>query len=185
MNKTELLEHLERLSHKSNEEWITSLNKRKLEELEFHNRDRDQESVRKMDEDTYELLHGNKKFYNTVHLVRQYTQNWIQAHSKDKIFLDYACGNGGNAISAAKAGAALSIGLDISNISVMNARHFASEQGVSANTYFLQGDCENTGLPEECIDVCICSGMLHHLDLSYAFYELRRILKQGGDNSGN
>ena len=31
-----------------------------------------------------------------------------------------------------------------------------------------------------CIDVCICSGMLHHLDLSYAFPELRRILKKGG-----
>ena len=33
---------------------------------------------------------------------------------------------------------------------------------------------------QHCIDAIICSGMLHHLDLSYAFYELRRILKPGG-----
>ena len=180
MNKNELIEYLDRLSQKSNDEWMNSLNKRKLEELQFHNRDRDQDSVERLDKDTYEALHGNKKFYKTVQLVRQYTQNWIHTKSKDKIFLDYACGNGGNAMLAAKAGAALAIGLDISNVSVMNARRFASEQGVSTNTYFLQGDCENTGLPDECIDVCICSGMLHHLDLSYAFYELRRILKRGG-----
>jgi len=35
-------------------------------------------------------------------------------------------------------------------------------------------------LPDDSIDVVICSGMLHHLDLSYAFPELRRILSLGG-----
>ena len=37
-----------------------------------------------------------------------------------------------------------------------------------------QGDCENTGLPNTCVDVILCCGMLHHLDLSYAFPEIRR-----------
>jgi SAM-dependent methyltransferase len=44
----------------------------------------------------------------------------------------------------------------------------------------LQADAENTELPENSIDTIICSGMLHHLDLSYAFPELRRILAPGG-----
>ena len=47
-------------------------------------------------------------------------------------------------------------------------------------TWFVQADAENTLLPDNSIDVVICSGMLHHLDLSYAFPELRRILRPGG-----
>jgi len=99
---------------------------------------------------------------------------------KGRIFLDYACGNGEMAIRAAKAGAALAIGLDISRVSVENAERSAAEQGVLENTFFVQGDCENTGLPSETVDVVLCSGMLHHLDLSYAFPELRRVMKPGG-----
>lgn len=180
MTMQELLRELEILSKKSNEEWLSGLEERKLKEIEFHNRDRDGKFVSQLPEDTYEKLHGNKRFYNTVQLSTNYVENWINHRSKGKIFLDYACGNGLTAIEAAKAGAELAIGLDISNVSIENARKFAKEEGVSDNTYFVQGDCENTGLPKECIDVCICSGMLHHLDLNYAFCELRRILKTGG-----
>lgn len=180
MNKQELHQKLKELDKKTNDEWLASLNERKIKELEFHNRDRDLTIIKNLPKDTYEELHGNKKFYKTVELSRSYTENWIKTNSKGKIFLDYACGNGFNAIKAAKAGAELAIGIDISNVSIENARKFANEKGVSDNTYFVQGDCENTSLPDECIDVCICSGMLHHLDLSYAFCELRRILKAGG-----
>lgn len=35
-------------------------------------------------------------------------------------------------------------------------------------------------MPDGSVDAIICSGMLHHLDLSYAFPELRRILAPGG-----
>ena len=49
-----------------------------------------------------------------------------------------------------------------------------------ANIVFFQDDCEATSLPDNSIDAIICSGMLHHLDLSYSFHELRRILKPGG-----
>jgi len=180
MTKDQLICKLNILSQKSNEEWLAGLERRKLNELEFHNSDRDQNKLKTYDKDTFEKLQGNKKFYKTVQLSTNYVENWIKQHSKGKIFLDYACGNGFNAIRAAKAGAELSIGLDISDISIKNAKAFAEKEGVSGNTFFLQGDCENTGLPNECIDVCICSGMLHHLDLSYAFCELRRIINKGG-----
>jgi ubiquinone/menaquinone biosynthesis C-methylase UbiE len=50
---------------------------------------------------------------------------------------------------------------------------------VERTTFFLQGDCERTEFPDSCIDVVVCAGMLHHIDLSNAFPELRRIMKPG------
>lgn len=179
MNKDLLIEQLNSISKKTNEEWLAGLNDRKREELSFHDKCRQHGAVKDLPKDIYDKLHGNKKFYRTVDLSTAYVDSWIRAHGAGKMFLDYACGDGMNAIKAAKAGADLAIGVDISRISVQNARNSAKEQGLS-NAYFLQGDCEHTGLPDNCIDAAICSGMLHHLDLSYAFYELRRILKPGG-----
>jgi 2-polyprenyl-3-methyl-5-hydroxy-6-metoxy-1,4-benzoquinol methylase len=174
MNKQELLQKLDILNHKTNEEWLACLEKRKLKELEFHNKHRLRDARNQLSQDTYEKLYGNKKFYSTVKLSSDYVNSWISQHSRGKIFLDYACGNGVNAINAARAGAELAIGLDISDISIKNARKFAEEKGVLDNTSFVQADCEKTGLPNECVDLIICSGVLHRLDLSYAFFELRR-----------
>lgn len=175
-----LIEQLALLKEKSNQQWLTDLEPRKLKELEFHNLHRDQDTLIDLPQDTYEKLYGNKRFYGTVELSSKYVQNWIKSNSPNRIVLDYACGNGGNAIAAARAGADLVIGIDISDISIQNARVFSEQQGTSQNTFFVQADCENTELPDKSIDVIICSGMLHHLDLSYALFELRRILKPGG-----
>jgi len=171
---------LEEIERFTNAEWMASLDERKRKELEFHDRDRDRESITKLDQDTYEKFYGNKKYYTTTALSKDYVNHWIDEHGRDKVFLDYACGNGINAIRAAKAGAKLSIGLDISSISVENARNDARAAGVESNTYFIQADAEKTKLPDDSIDTIICSGMLHHLDLSFAFPELRRILAPGG-----
>ena len=131
------------------------------------------------DVENYNELFGNRKYYSTVRRSRSFVQEWIKKNSKDKVFLDYACGEGENAITAAKAGAVLSLGFDISSVSVTNARNEAAKEKLS-NVRFFQADAENTALPDACIDVILCSGMLHHLDLSYAFPEMRRILKPGG-----
>lgn len=80
---------------------------------------------------------------------------------------------------AAKNGASLALGFDISDVSVQNCREAAQQRGLT-NTRFFQADAENTMLPNDSIDRMICSGKLHHLDLSYAFPEIRRILKPGG-----
>ncbi len=133
-----------------------------------------------MDQDTYERFYGNKKYYQATNRSKTYVDDWISTHARNKVFLDYACGNGVNAIKGAKAGAALSIGLDISSVSVANASQDAAAAGVSKNTYFVQADAENTKLPDSAIDAIVCSGMLHHLDLAQAFPELQRILAPGG-----
>jgi len=175
-----LRSQLERLSSDGGDEILQNLELRKREELEFHDqwRNRDKGHVEQEDHGR-EFEHGNEKFYVTVAASRDYTRDWIARHAKGKVFLDYACGDGQNALRAASSGAALAIGLDLSDISVQNGRRAAAAQGLE-NTYFLQADCEHTGLPDASVDVMICSGMLHHLDLSYAFPEMRRILKPGG-----
>ena len=176
-----LLERINEIDKISDQEWKAGLAERKLKELEFHDRDREQSRIEKtISSDTYEKYYGNKKYYLATKRSRQFVKDWIATESKDKVFLDYACGNGGNAIFAAQTGAALSLGFDISGVSVENARDAAVAAGLNDNIRFFQADAENTKLPDNSIDAIICSGMLHHLDLSYAFPEMNRILKPGG-----
>jgi ubiquinone/menaquinone biosynthesis C-methylase UbiE len=174
---------LENINRITDKEWMDSLNERKRLELQFHDRDRDRKKIddlQNQDQDTFERFYGNKKYYDATEDSKKYVDNWIASHAPGKVFLDYACGNGDGAIKAAKAGAALAIGLDISSVSVNNARADAAAAGVSGNTMFIQADAENTKLPEGSIDYVLCRGMLHHLDLSYAFPELRRVLARNG-----
>lgn len=176
----ELEEQLDKLATVPDENWMSSLTERKRRELEFHDRDRDRTQESQMDQDTYERFYGNRKYYAATQESREYRENWIRTNARGKVFLDYACGNGGQAILAAQSGARLALGIDISSVSVQNAARDAEVAGVASNTRFVQADCENTLLPDNSIDVIICSGMLHHLDLSFAFPEMRRILKPGG-----
>ncbi|MBB6091605.1 ubiquinone/menaquinone biosynthesis C-methylase UbiE [Povalibacter uvarum] len=181
MSTRELLKaKLDEIGGISNETWFNGLSDRKRAELQFHDRDRDRKALTQIDQDTYERFYGNKKYYQATDDSKRYVDDWIKTHVPGKVFLDYACGNGVNAIKAARAGAALSLGLDISRVSVQNATEDAAAQGLSATARFIQADAEDTKLPDSSIDVIICSGMLHHLDLSYAFPELRRILAPGG-----
>ncbi|MBI2389030.1 MAG: class I SAM-dependent methyltransferase [Deltaproteobacteria bacterium] len=175
-----LREYIARLEASREADWLGKLEQRKLDELAFHNKSRATYEQREtLPQDVYEQLHGNKKFYATTKLSNDYLTNWVRTHSAGRIVLDYACGNGGVTRKAAQAGAALAMGMDISDVSVANARRLAAEEGLG-NAVFFQGDCEKTGLPDNSVDVILCSGMLHHLDLSYAFPEMRRILKPGG-----
>lgn len=178
MNVHDLRKYICELDKITNEEWLGSLSDRKLKELEFHDKDRDKNRVKKsISSDTYEKFYGNKKYYKTTQRSFSYKDEWISTNCKGKVFLDFACGNGNNARFAAENGAKLSIGFDISRVSVLNARESSSKLN---NIIFFQADAENTKLPNDCIDTIICSGMLHHLDLSYALPELRRILKPRG-----
>lgn len=162
-----LIPILKVLDKRSTQEWLSTLPERKIEEAVFHDKSHNTKES------------GNSKFYSIASSSDEYLFHWIDKHAPGKTVLDYACGNGMCAIRAAQAGAALSIGLDISRESIDNARHLAREKCVKDNSFFLVGDCENTRLPDNCIDAVICSGMLHHIDLSYAFPELRRIMKPG------
>ncbi len=178
---TRLISVIDAIDQIGNEHWIAGLNDRKLKELQFHDRDRDEAfALQSKASDTYERFYGNKKYYRATRRSSEYVEDWIKREcALGGVFLDYACGNGANARLAAKAGASLALGFDISSVSVKNAREIAARESVKNIRYF-QADAEDTRLPAGSIDRVICSGMLHHLDLSYALPELRRVLKPGG-----
>ena len=175
-----LQQRLKQIEAIADEQWLSSLSDRKRKELEFHDADRDAARIETLDKETHEKIYGNRKYYDATGMSKDYVDQWLQENCRGRIFLDYACGNGRNAIKAAKWGAALAIGIDISRVSVENAKREADREGLQETTWFVQADAENTLLPDNSVDLIVCSGMLHHLDLSYAFPELRRILKPGG-----
>ncbi len=41
-------------------------------------------------------------------------------------------------------------------------------------------DAEQLTFPDQTFDLIVCNGVLHHLDLRYAYPELARVLKPGG-----
>jgi SAM-dependent methyltransferase len=177
MRDDDVMEHISKLVDSKN---VVELNARKAAELEYHNRVRDYGDMETLDRADYEKLCGNKKYYSTASKSQGYVSSWIERYSPGSIFLDYACGDGHLARHAASAGSKASIGIDISDVSIENCKESARIEGLAGKTYFYQGDCENTQLPDDSVDVVICSGMLHHLELKKAFPELKRILRKGG-----
>jgi ubiquinone/menaquinone biosynthesis C-methylase UbiE len=153
--------------------WVENLEERKKEEATFHDLVRD---------DSMEESHrSNLKFYKIVKKSKTYVRQWLKNHVNGKVFLDYACGEGRHAeYVLANATPSLLVGIDISPFSVRLAAQKAKDLGFQDKCFFLQGDCENTELPDNSMDVILCSEMLHHLDLKKALNELYRILAPGG-----
>src|SRR5688572_29409216 len=100
----ELKEALTELARVTNSQWMQSLNQRKLDELKFHDENRDSSRVEQLDSDTYEKFYGNKKYYASVGKSRAYADEWLKQNVPGKVFLDFACGNGASAIKAAEYG---------------------------------------------------------------------------------
>ena len=180
METAQLVRELQNIEKVTDAEWLASLDERKKRELEFHDAHRDRSASAALPQDTYEKLYGNRKYYKATSMSTDHFDRWLADNAPGRVVLDYCCGDGHRAIAAAKAGASLAIGIDISRTSVENAARDAAAAGVGDNTYFVQADAENTRLPDASVDVVIASGVLHHLDLSHVFPELRRILTPGG-----
>ena len=156
--------------------WVGQLEDRKREEAEFH------DGYRHGHVNEQHGTSSNHRFYEAASIVSDHVDAWLERWAKvpPATFLDYACGDGTQTIKAAKAGADLAVGIDISETSVRNATENAANSGGAERTRFLQRDCEDTQLPSDSFSACLCSGMLHHLDLSRAFPELARVMRPGG-----
>jgi SAM-dependent methyltransferase len=178
--RAKLLEAIHAIQERNSAEWFAKLDERKHAEAGHHDQQRDAEIRSKLTETQFAEEHGNKKFYLTTEKSKVYVDSWLAERVREKVALDFACGNGLAVVKFAKMGAKMAIGIDISEVSIRNAKALAEREGVLDRCYFLQADCENTGLPDASVDVLLCSGVLHHMDLSYAFPEMRRILVPGG-----
>ena len=177
--RQKLSEALEHLRTRTSADFSVTLDERKRQERLWANFSRDMNSPH-VSGKTQEQERGNAKWYATTQLSLEYRDAWLLERVPGKVFLDYACGAGLETLKAARMGAALAIGLDVSNVSIANATEAARREGLSDRCVFIEGDCEATGLPDESVDTVLCSYMLHHLDLTHAYPELHRILKPGG-----
>jgi 2-polyprenyl-3-methyl-5-hydroxy-6-metoxy-1,4-benzoquinol methylase len=149
----------------------------KLEEIEFHDRrERDRLS---MTPDAYQAKYSNKKWYATTAKSEQFFANWIAANVPGKTVLDYCCGLGGTSLQLARAGAMV-YGIDISPESVATARATLKAAGLDERSRFEVMDAENLTYSGNTFDIIVCTGVLHHLDVSKAFAELARVLKPSG-----
>src|SRR5262249_29271350 len=138
------------------------------------------EDRKQIEASTWDSLHTRSSsprsaIYRAAKISRLYTESWIQSNAPGKTFLDLCCGNGAFTNLAAQCGAKESIGIDISHASVEIARSTKV-----AGSRFIEGDCENTGLPNSSVGVALCASSIQHLALEPFLLELRRILVPGG-----
>ena len=120
MNNLILRNYLSTVPRKDSN-WINNLEQRKIEEINFHNLDREKKDDVIIQKQKDLDIHANRKFYSITNGTREFILNWVAINSKGKVFLDYACGDGSFAMFAAKEGASIAIGIDRSDVSINNA----------------------------------------------------------------
>lgn len=151
---------------------------RKEAEMAFHDqRERDH---RTMSEEEWLAKYSNKRWYSVVESSRKYVNDWIAQNVPGKSVLDFGCGLGGMSLQLAQAGAAKIHSIDISPESVRSAKDLLAENGFGDRHDAQVMDAEAMTFPDSSMDVIICSGVLHHMDVSKAFPELARVLKPTG-----
>ena len=151
---------------------------RKFEEVEFHNRLRD--AATKADPEAYRALTANKKYYAIAHASMDYYKQWLAQHCRDKVVLDFGCGDGEYSLFLAQSGVRKVIGVDLSDVSVENTRRRLAEAGLADRGEFHVMDCEALEFPDATFDVVCEAGVLHHLNLEKAVSEMARVVKPDG-----
>lgn len=151
---------------------------RKNKEKEFHNFLRDG----KYGEEAAESLRytANTKWYAASRQSRLFVNEWLVKYCPDKKVLNYCCGNGRMSLIIANSGAAQVTGIDISEVSIKNARDYLVKENSGKEVDFLVMDAERTAFDNDKFDLIYESGALHHLDISRAYPEIARILKPDG-----
>ena len=131
-------------------------------------------------EEEYEYHFSNTKFYSITKSSFAYRDKTLYAEIKDKVALDYCCGNGEIGIEMAQSGAKEVHGIDISEVSVTNASSLAKDHEVAEICNFVQMDAENMQYADNFFDIVHEYGALHHVDLEASLKEVSRVLKKDG-----
>ncbi len=153
------------------------MEERKRKEAEFHDIVRSKATLDDPAKRGYYT--SNKKFYSIARASRLYFETWIRDRCSGKRILDFGCGDGEYTLLAA-ASNAIAVGVDISPVSIDNARSEAKRRHLADRTSFYVQDVEALDFPDASFDLVCESGVLHHLDLDKAFSEMVRVLKRDG-----
>ncbi len=176
----------------------SDLEERKIKEIEHSRKRREvlrgfervsdtnsSEEIENLDEliknkEQFNYYFSNMKYYSVTKSSERYKEKWLSAYCKKDIkVLDFACGNGENAIFASQCGAT-AIGIDISPEGIDNAKNNANSLGLGDKCEFLVMDGENLEFEDSSFDLCVEYGALHHVDLDKALTEISRVLNPKG-----
>jgi len=108
------------------------------------------------------------------------TYTRLETEAPGRRVLEYGCGQGeASLIIAKKYNPKSVVGIDISDVSVDQARSEAAALGLD-NTSFEVMNAEKMDFPDDEFDLVCGFGILHHLNLDVALRELARVLKSDG-----
>ncbi len=134
-------------------------------EAEYHDKVDERRKARKNINELVADLYGS---------AGGYSLNLIEV--KDKVVLDYGCGEGNNALKLLENGTKQVVGIDISKGAIHIARRDVSNPRVS----FMVMSAEELAFLNESFDIIYGTGIIHHLNLAKTLKEIHRILKRGG-----
>jgi len=97
---------------------------------------------------------------------------------RGKIVLDLGCGSGENLALLLAHGASV-IAIDLSPELIALARKRVELSHFKAPV-FMVGSALEIPLSDSCVNAVLCASLLHHLDVSRAMSEIRRVLKPDG-----
>ena len=115
-----------------------------------------------------------QRFYSITGASHRYYRQLITRDCANKSVLEYGCGPGSYAFALAALGAHVT-GVDISPVAIDLARQTARDQGLDISLSVM--NAESLDLPDASFDIVCGSGILHHLDLTRALAEVRRVMK--------
>jgi SAM-dependent methyltransferase len=151
--------------------------------------DRQQHAVLADRHEAEKVFH-DQKFGEHDHTPRHYDANptapvfdrMLTMAGRDltgKRVLEYGCGEGWITADLAERGARVSA-FDISPVAVQQARDFCAKRGVGDRCTIEVMAGEKLTYPDESFDIVTGFAILHHLELTAALKELRRVLAPGG-----
>jgi SAM-dependent methyltransferase len=120
-----------------------------------------------------ETGHCDGSAYQGVSKIETLLGKHIWDETKDKVVIDFGCGNGEDAVEVAARGAKKVIGIDIRERALANARKTALERGVERCIFTTQTD--------EKADVILSIDAFEHFDDPAAILKImRQLLKDNG-----
>jgi ubiquinone/menaquinone biosynthesis C-methylase UbiE len=122
---------------------------------------------------------ANYRFYAVAQANIDLVKSWLKARGPGSRVLDYCCGDGVSSQLIAQSGAH-AYGIDISPVSIDNAKRAAEAAGLGDRTTFRVMDAEALEFDDNFFDYVVVNGVLHHLDLRRAYGELARVVKPDG-----
>jgi SAM-dependent methyltransferase len=112
--------------------------------------------------------------YQGVSKIETLLGKRVWEETKDKVVIDFGCGDGEDAVEVAQRGAARVIGLDIRERALANARKTAAQRGVEER-------CTFTTRTDEKADVILSIDAFEHFDDPAEILRImRRLLKDDG-----